>query len=79
MENPTGIKMERYEITPNTVFLTDDNKFLINGEEVGPEDVEFDPVGHPTEPVIDGVGDEMEDTAEDVALYGKNFISTSGL
>lgn len=60
----------------NIVFVTDDNKFLINGEEFGPEDMEFDSV---EDPPIDGEqqGDEMDDTAEDVARYGTQFISIS--
>ncbi|XP_078354042.1 uncharacterized protein LOC144638689 isoform X1 [Oculina patagonica] len=49
-------------------------KFLINGEEFGPEDVEFDSVEDPTDagPVIDGQpeGDEMHEPARDQALYG---------
>lgn len=51
-------------------------KFLINGQEFEPEDVEFDSVEEPREkgPVIDGeeAGYEVDEPAQDQALYGKN-------
>ena len=49
--------------------------FLINGEEVGAEDVEFDSVEDSTGgTVIDGeVGDERQEPARDQAYYGKNL------
>lgn len=59
----------------NIVFFTDDNKFLINGEEFGAEDMEFDSVEDPT--IIDGEqqADEMDDTADDEALYGTHDLA----
>ena len=48
-------------------------KFVLNGEEVGPEDVEFDSVADPTDAgTVNGARDEMDDIAEDPALYGNN-------
>ena len=47
-------------------------KFLIDGEEFGPEDVEFDSVEDPTSPPIEGVTGEGDEPAEDVALHGMN-------
>lgn len=46
---------------------------MVNGEEVGPEDVEFDAVEDPTSPPIDGVTDEANEPMEDPANYGMNY------
>ncbi len=71
-EGPLTEDENKKQADSNNVSM---EKFLINGEEVGQEDVEFDPAEGPTDTgtVIDGEQeDEMHEPARDQALYGKN-------
>jgi len=80
-ENPVQRKHTDKIISTRYLFFSDKKKLtLINGQDYGPNSAEFDYVDDPSTeaPVIDGesMGDEVHDTAEDPAYYGKEIVSS---